>query len=204
MQRLPLISFSAIEGNAIGGGAELVTATDFRVVTFGAMIQFVHFKLGASTILGGASRLHQLVGYPKALQLLLSCKKLDGASTYKLGLAQWVCPSGHAVKTCLDVVQGYIDVSVTATAGTDDNNVGVDGDGDGDGDEDDVGSFQDHLPPSCPPDTPRGLASLHAIKTSLSLTPSPMDAELRGLNTCWGGPAHLKAVQSALRRRKAV
>ena len=45
LRALPLISIAAIEGGAIGGGAELSTACDFRVVSPRAHIQFVHVKV---------------------------------------------------------------------------------------------------------------------------------------------------------------
>lgn len=43
--RLPLISVAAIDGAAIGGGAELATSCDFRVVGPESSIRFVQVKV---------------------------------------------------------------------------------------------------------------------------------------------------------------
>jgi ethylmalonyl-CoA/methylmalonyl-CoA decarboxylase len=47
-RRLPLVSVAAIEGGAIGGGAELATACDFRLMDETAFIQFVQSRMGVS------------------------------------------------------------------------------------------------------------------------------------------------------------
>ena len=47
--QLPCVSFAIIHGPAVGGGAELVTACDFRIMAedqSDAYIQFVHAKMG--------------------------------------------------------------------------------------------------------------------------------------------------------------
>jgi enoyl-CoA hydratase/carnithine racemase len=41
-----LISICYINGPALGGGAELTTVADFRIINSKARIQFVHAKLG--------------------------------------------------------------------------------------------------------------------------------------------------------------
>ena len=46
--RLPQLTLSLLEGAAIGGGAELATATDWRFMHHNAVIQFVHARMGVS------------------------------------------------------------------------------------------------------------------------------------------------------------
>ncbi|KAI9219297.1 ClpP/crotonase-like domain-containing protein [Blastocladiella britannica] len=116
LRRLSIVSVAAVEGHAVGGGAELTTATDLRVVTFGTTVRFVHVKLGAAPGWGGAYRLTQLLGHTKALQLLLSAKKLDGDAAVKIGLAQWVAPSGGALAKAVDVLEGYLGASIPEAA----------------------------------------------------------------------------------------
>jgi len=71
-----LISVAAMSGAAIGGGAELATATDFRVMAEGARLQFVHVERGATPGWGGLSRLSALAGRRNALYLLASAARL--------------------------------------------------------------------------------------------------------------------------------
>ena len=68
---LPVLSISAIDGYAMGGGAELTTCTDLVVLSTNAKIQFVHAKRGASPGWGGLRRLVNKVGRERALRMLL-------------------------------------------------------------------------------------------------------------------------------------
>ncbi|XP_068179209.1 ethylmalonyl-CoA decarboxylase isoform X3 [Antennarius striatus] len=61
LHRLPLISVALVEGRALGGGAELTTACDFRLVASSSVIQFVHKHMGLIPGWGGAARLMGLV-----------------------------------------------------------------------------------------------------------------------------------------------
>lgn len=54
--RAPVISVACL-GNALGGGAELSTACDFRVMARGSKVQFVQARMGVSCGWGGTSRL---------------------------------------------------------------------------------------------------------------------------------------------------
>ena len=96
LRNLPLFSIAAVDGAAVGGGAELCTATDLRVVAQGATIQFVHTRLGAAPGWGGAARLVQEVGRARALRLLLLSEKLDAAAAVRLGLAHACGAEGEA------------------------------------------------------------------------------------------------------------
>ena len=86
LRRLPLVSVSMLEGAAVGGGAELTTCTDFRLATGRASISFVQVKMGVAPGWGGASRLVDIVGKKKALQLLLSCQKVGLEEGLSCGL----------------------------------------------------------------------------------------------------------------------
>ncbi|KAG7273241.1 hypothetical protein CRUP_001337 [Coryphaenoides rupestris] len=61
--RLPLVSVALVEGRALGGGAELTTACDFRLVTRDSRIQFVHKHMGLVPGWGGAARLVPIRGW---------------------------------------------------------------------------------------------------------------------------------------------
>ena len=70
LQSLPLITVAYIEGMALGGGAELMTACDYRISRPNAVIGFVQVRIGITTVWGGGARLVQLIGYNKSLNLL--------------------------------------------------------------------------------------------------------------------------------------
>ncbi|NP_001315065.1 ethylmalonyl-CoA decarboxylase isoform 1 [Danio rerio] len=95
--RLPLISVALVEGRALGGGAELTTACDFRLMTSDAVIQFVHKHMGLVPGWGGAARLVGIIGSRNALKLLSGARKVDPDYGKQMGLVDEVlqCSSGE-------------------------------------------------------------------------------------------------------------
>ena len=51
LKTLPIISVAAINGVAIGGGAEMTTACDWRVMADPAQVKFFTMKVGYNFIL---------------------------------------------------------------------------------------------------------------------------------------------------------
>lgn len=97
LRRLPLVSVAALTGPAVGGGAELATACDYRVMHQSSHIRFVQAKMGTSTGFGGSARLVSLIGRRNALKLLL----VEGKAVYadealKMGLVDMIASPGHS------------------------------------------------------------------------------------------------------------
>ncbi|XP_014877890.1 ethylmalonyl-CoA decarboxylase [Poecilia latipinna] len=88
--RLPLVSVALVEGRALGGGAELTTACNFRLMAPGSVIQFVHKHIGLVPGWGGAARLVRIVGSQNALKLLGGAVKVDPERGLYVGLADGV------------------------------------------------------------------------------------------------------------------
>nr|XP_009499344.1 PREDICTED: ethylmalonyl-CoA decarboxylase isoform X1 [Phalacrocorax carbo] len=88
LMRLPLISVALVQGKAVGGGAELTTACDFRLMTPGSEIRFVHKHMGLVPGWGGAARLVRLVGSRAALRLLSGAMGVDPDRALRLGLSE--------------------------------------------------------------------------------------------------------------------
>ncbi|CAN9513921.1 unnamed protein product [Ophioblennius macclurei] len=94
--RLPLISVALVEGRALGGGAELTTACDFRLMASDSVIQFVHKHMGLVPGWGGASRLVRIVGSQTALKLLGGALKVDSELGLNIGLADEILEANEA------------------------------------------------------------------------------------------------------------
>ncbi|XP_071486693.1 ethylmalonyl-CoA decarboxylase-like [Diadema antillarum] len=128
LQRLPLITMAMVSGQAIGGGAELTTACDFRVMTDDSQIMFKQAQLGLSTGWGGGTRLVRLVGPQKALQLLAGSQSVSAAEAVQMGLAEDILPRGGDVlesatnwlgqytRASVDLVQGMKNLVLAAGA----------------------------------------------------------------------------------------
>ena len=90
LTELPVPVIAAINGNAYGGGCEIITACDLRVMAVDAKLHFVHAKMGLTTGWGGAARLIHLVGASQAMQFLLTAQAIDAETALASGLVNQV------------------------------------------------------------------------------------------------------------------
>lgn len=82
----------ALEGHALGGGAELVVAGDFVYAAPGAELGFVQAALGVSPGFGGGGRLVHRVGPARARALLVTAARVESQRAYQLGLVDEIHP----------------------------------------------------------------------------------------------------------------
>lgn len=87
---LPVPVIAAINGAAIGGGAEVAIACDFRIAAEDARIGFTQVLLGLMPAWGGIERLAGAVGRSRALYLLTTGRVLGGAEALAWGLVEEV------------------------------------------------------------------------------------------------------------------
>jgi len=97
LTELPAPVIAAVNGDAIGGGCEIVTACDLRVAAAGARFAFRQVHNGLTTGWGGAARLVALIGQSRAMELLLTGRMFDADEAFRLGLVQRVAPPGTDV-----------------------------------------------------------------------------------------------------------
>lgn len=74
--RLPMPVIAALDGHALGGGAELAYAADFRIATPSLRIGNPETSLGIIAAAGASWRLPELVGEPLAKEILLAGRTL--------------------------------------------------------------------------------------------------------------------------------
>lgn len=92
------IVIGAVDGAALGGGAELVTICDHIVMGDRARLGFVHAGLGVSPGWGGTRRLIARVGSRRALQLMLDPRARSADECARLGLADEVVPHAEVLR----------------------------------------------------------------------------------------------------------
>jgi enoyl-CoA hydratase/carnithine racemase len=88
LDRGDMVSIAAVDGQAWGGGAELLWACDLRVVSPQASIAQPEVNVGVTPGWGGAAKVARIAGEAAALRLVLDGRPIDGAEAYRLGLAQ--------------------------------------------------------------------------------------------------------------------
>jgi ethylmalonyl-CoA/methylmalonyl-CoA decarboxylase len=86
----PALVVAAVEGTAVGGGAEILTACDFRVLHRDARVHFIHARLGVAPGWGGAGRLVTHLGRSGALRTLTRAAAMTAEETLEVGFADAV------------------------------------------------------------------------------------------------------------------
>ncbi|MFG3294129.1 enoyl-CoA hydratase/isomerase family protein [Streptomyces sp. NPDC048179] len=83
---------AALNGHALGGGAEVAVAADIRVAADDIRIGFTQVTLAIMPAWGGAERLAALVGRGRALLLAGTGAVLDATGAERIGLVDRVVP----------------------------------------------------------------------------------------------------------------
>ncbi len=96
---VPVIA--ALEGSAIGGGAELAMACDLRIMASDAMLAFRQARMGVTTAWGTFARLVATCGAGRAADLLYSAGTFGGLEAQAGGLVESVTPPGRALETAI-------------------------------------------------------------------------------------------------------
>jgi enoyl-CoA hydratase len=88
----PVPTIAALNGHALGGGAEFAVAADIRLAADDIKIGFNQVALAIMPAWGGAERLTKLVGRSKALLLAGTGTVLGAAEAERIGLIDRVLP----------------------------------------------------------------------------------------------------------------
>jgi enoyl-CoA hydratase len=92
MDRCPQPIIAAIRGYALGGGLELALACDIRIAAEDADLGLTEINLGIIPGGGGTQRLPRLVGRGKALEMVLTGRRVPAAEALRIGLVERVVP----------------------------------------------------------------------------------------------------------------
>lgn len=89
---LPVIA--AVQGSAVGGGLGLACAADFRVASPGSRFHANFSALGFHQGFGLSATLPRIVGSQRALDLLMTSRRIDGKQAHEIGLVDRLAEDG--------------------------------------------------------------------------------------------------------------
>lgn len=89
---------AAVNGYALGAGAEMAVSCDFVLMAESAQIGFPEFSIGTSVGGGVTQILPRLVGLAKARELLFLGARIAGAEAQRIGLATQVYPDAELLE----------------------------------------------------------------------------------------------------------
>ena len=87
---------AAVAGPAVAGGFEVALWCDLRILEESAYFGVYCRRWGVPLIDGGTVRLPRIVGRGRALDLILTGRKVDAQEALRIGLCEHVVPDGQA------------------------------------------------------------------------------------------------------------
>jgi len=96
---------AAIEGPAVAGGMELALWCDFRVMAEDAYFGVYCRRWGVPLIDGGTVRLSRIVGQGRALEIILTGRKVPAEECLKIGLCEYVTRKGRTREKAEELAQ---------------------------------------------------------------------------------------------------
>lgn len=99
----PLIA--AVEGYALGGGTEILQATDIRIAGASASFAVSEVKWGLFPVGGSSVRLQRQIPFTKAMEMLLTGRRVPADEAERIGLITRVVPAGTALDEARQVAK---------------------------------------------------------------------------------------------------
>lgn len=93
----------AVNGWALGGGTELVLATDLRIAAESARFGVPEIGLGLFPGAGGSQRLIRQIGLCRAKELMFTGDPVDAAEAVRLGLVNRAVPKERLMEKTLEL-----------------------------------------------------------------------------------------------------
>ena len=96
-------TIAAVRGFALGGGCELAIAADMLIAGDDATFGQPEILIGVIPGAGGTQRLARAIGKTRAMELVLTGRRIDAAEADRLGLVTRVVPAAETVAAALEL-----------------------------------------------------------------------------------------------------
>jgi enoyl-CoA hydratase len=104
--KIPVIA--AVNGFALGGGCELTLACHIRFASENAKFGQPEVNLGIIPGYGGTQRLPRIVGFAKAMEMIITGNPIDAQEAYRIGLVNAVFPLNELLAKTEEFVQSFL------------------------------------------------------------------------------------------------
>ncbi|WP_108670124.1 enoyl-CoA hydratase-related protein [Peribacillus acanthi] len=108
LEQLPQPTIAAMNGYAFGAGLELALACDFRIAVNHTLIGFPETSYGTIPSGGGTQRLPRLIGEARALEMILTGRRISTVEACQFGLILYSVPKSQLDETAIDLANRII------------------------------------------------------------------------------------------------
>ena len=108
----------ALNGHAVGGGFGLALVCDMRVGALEAKYGANFVKLGLAPGMAISYLLPRIVGFPRANELLLTGRLVDGAEAAALGILNRAVPAADVLPTAMELARAVAEAAPLAVRAT--------------------------------------------------------------------------------------
>ncbi|MBE1555002.1 enoyl-CoA hydratase-related protein [Sporosarcina limicola] len=108
IENLPQPTIAMMNGFAFGGGMELALACDFRIAADTALMGLTETGLAIIPGAGGTQRLPRLIGEAKALELILTARKLTASEALNYGVVTKTAAPEELVQVTADFTDSIL------------------------------------------------------------------------------------------------
>lgn len=102
---LPVPTIAAVDGFALGGGAEIALACDVVIAGESATLGLPEVSVGVIPGGGGTQLLVRRVGWGKAAKVIFSARKFTAQEAHELGFVEELAPAGGARDRALELAE---------------------------------------------------------------------------------------------------
>jgi enoyl-CoA hydratase len=113
---MPKATIAAVNGFALGGGAEMALSCDFIVASENAVFGLPEVSLGVIPGFGGTFRLAKAVGLPRAKELIFSGRRIKADEASKIGFVNHIFPVEGFMPKVIEIARAINQQSATALA----------------------------------------------------------------------------------------
>ncbi|TFH04677.1 MAG: enoyl-CoA hydratase/isomerase family protein [Candidatus Thorarchaeota archaeon] len=104
-QNRSCVTVAAVNGYAIGFGAMISIACDFRIISEKAIFRLLEIDLSIFPGAGAASNLYHLVGPSRTKDILMTGRKISAEEAMRIGLADRMVKQEEIMKTAIEFVK---------------------------------------------------------------------------------------------------
>lgn len=109
IENFPKPVVAAVNGYALGGGCELALSCHIRIASKNAKFGQPEVNLGIIPGYGGTQRLPRIVGFGRAIELILTGKMIDSEEAFRIGLVNKVVEQNELIEESKKILNQIIE-----------------------------------------------------------------------------------------------